>query len=410
MAQILKLLRQNCANFFLGPQRSKKKMPKSQKPIDASRISQYRQAILVRTKSEFYIEYYVIHPANGILVRKRIRLNHLRKRYKTVAEFRQMAAEMVANINAKLAGGWSPFYQTENTRLYTPIEDVIRLFLAEKERELRPSTYRTYKSFCSMFLTWCNANAPQIYASLVNRVIATKYMDYLYLERKINAVAYNNNLKQARALFNWAVQKCYVKENPFELLQKKREGNKTRIMIPEDYRKQITSYLEEKDPYFLIVCNLVFTSLIRPKEVRIIQIKHINIAERYIRIPGENAKNHHERYAAINDTIANRLLYTLKKNPEYYLFGPNMLPGKEPCHESYFRKQWDKLRTALKLPVEMQLYSLRDTGINNMLKSGIDPLTVMQHADHHDLAMTTRYANHADPNLIKKIVENAPKF
>ena len=58
----------------------------------------------------------------------------------------------------------------------------------------------------------------------------------------------------------------------------------------------------------------------------------------------------------------------------------------------------------------MQLYSLRDTGINNMLKSGIDPLTVMQHADHHDLAMTTRYANHADPNLIKKIAENAPKF
>jgi integrase len=73
-------------------------------------------------------------------------------------------------------------------------------------------------------------------------------------------------------------------------------------------------------------------------------------------------------------------------------------------------KVWDKMRRSLKLPQEMQLYSLRDTGINNMLKAGIDPLTVMQAADHHDLSMTTRYANHADPNLIRTLTELAPKF
>ena len=68
------------------------------------------------------------------------------------------------------------------------------------------------------------------------------------------------------------------------------------------------------------------------------------------------------------------------------------------------------MRNALQLPEEMQLYSLRDTGINEMIKSGIDPLTVMQHADHHDLSMTTRYANHADPHLVKVISEKAPEF
>ena len=75
-----------------------------------------------------------------------------------------------------------------------------------------------------------------------------------------------------------------------------------------------------------------------------------------------------------------------------------------------YRKVWDKLRNALKLPKEMQLYSLRDTGINNMLKSGIDPLTVMQAADHHDLSMTTRYANHVDPNLIQTLQDQSPMF
>lgn len=58
----------------------------------------------------------------------------------------------------------------------------------------------------------------------------------------------------------------------------------------------------------------------------------------------------------------------------------------------------------------MQLYSLRDTGIYDMLKSGIDDLTVMQHADHSTLEMTTIYGNHQDPNLINLINEKAPKF
>lgn len=75
-----------------------------------------------------------------------------------------------------------------------------------------------------------------------------------------------------------------------------------------------------------------------------------------------------------------------------------------------YRKHWDIMRKDLKLPQEMQLYSLRDTGINNMLKAGIDPLTVMQAADHHDLSMTTRYANHIDPNLMNTLLEKAPSF
>jgi site-specific recombinase XerD len=58
----------------------------------------------------------------------------------------------------------------------------------------------------------------------------------------------------------------------------------------------------------------------------------------------------------------------------------------------------------------MQQYSLRDSGIFEMLKKGIDPLSVQQLADHHSLEMTTIYANHLDPNLQRIIVDNAPKF
>jgi site-specific recombinase XerD len=86
------------------------------------------------------------------------------------------------------------------------------------------------------------------------------------------------------------------------------------------------------------------------------------------------------------------------------------MPGKKHIAYSRFRKDWQDMREALGLPDEMQLYSLRDTGLNEMLKGGIDSLSVMQHADHHDLSITTRYANHVDPHLVDTISEKAPAF
>ena len=97
--------------------------------------------------------------------------------------------------------------------------------------------------------------------------------------------------------------------------------------------------------------------------------------------------------------------------PDDYLFADKCWRcGKKPMSSHTFGNVWEAMRKEIKLPEEMQLYSLRDTGINGMLKAGIDPLSVMQAADHHDLAMTTRYANHADPELFKKLNEMAPKF
>jgi site-specific recombinase XerD len=76
----------------------------------------------------------------------------------------------------------------------------------------------------------------------------------------------------------------------------------------------------------------------------------------------------------------------------------------------YYRKFWDKLRKEFNLPLEMQQYSLRDTGITEMLKNGLDPLSVKQLADHYSLSMTTIYSNHADPHLKELIREKAPGF
>lgn len=150
----------------------------------------------------------------------------------------------------------------------------------------------------------------------------------------------------------------------------------------------------------------------RSQEINQLQVKHLFLSEKFINVPAEVAKNHKMRRCAITPEIS-ELIQKLKIDTfpaDYYLFSGDLKPGKEPSGGLRYTREWDKVRKKLNLPAEMQLYSLRDTGIFDMLKSGIDDLSVMQHADHSSLDITTIYANHHDPNLIDKIYNQAPKF
>ena len=371
----------------------------------------YVPAVLRHHKENWQVEYYVYSPISKQLERKRIKVNRLRLHCPTLSMFKQQANEIVQSINVKLAGGWSPFGESENIRYYTLLSEVMALYLAEKEKELKPDTLRSYKSFCSILGKWLEDHLPGCRCAQFNKTLAIRYMDYVYTDRKVSARAYNNNLKLARALFFWAVEKCYCKENPFEHIKTKREQQKKRVLIPVETRNLIREYFKEKRPNYLIVLELVYTSLLRPAEISRVQVKQVNLNEHYIYMTEDKTKNGHHRYAFLSDELC-RLLSPLLVNakPDDYLLSQGYVPGKFSMDCKRYRKHWEKMRDDLKLPKEMQLYSLRDTGINNMLKAGIDPLTVMQAADHHDLSMTTRYANHVDPNLMNTLLEKAPSF
>lgn len=386
-----------------------KKMPNHQE--FSCNYCNYVPAVLRHHKDNWQIEYYVFSPITHQLERKRIKVNRLRQHCQSLSVFKQQANEIIQSINVKLAGGWSPFGESENVRYYTKLSEVIDLYIEEKAKELKPDTLRSYKSFCNIFRNWVESFLPGCRCSQLNKTIAIRYMDYVYTERKVSARGYNNQLKMARALFTWAVEKCYSKENPFGNIKVKREQQKKRILIPPEVRQRIRDYFAIHRPNYLIVLELVYTSLLRPAEICRVQVKQVNLNEHYIYMPEDKTKNGHHRYAFLSDELCNLLSPLLKDvSPEDYLLSQGYVPGKQQMMSIRYRKHWDIMRKDLKLPQEMQLYSLRDTGINNMLKAGIDPLTVMQAADHHDLSMTTRYANHIDPNLMNTLLEKAPSF
>ena len=68
------------------------------------------------------------------------------------------------------------------------------------------------------------------------------------------------------------------------------------------------------------------------------------------------------------------------------------MPGKDRKSEKQFRDYWQRyVRKNLKLTDRYKFYSLKDTGITNMLRANTDILTVRDQARHSSILITDRY-------------------
>ncbi|GHT39862.1 hypothetical protein FACS189437_04480 [Bacteroidia bacterium] len=154
----------------------------------------YLPAKFKKNKSGWLIEYYAENPETKKLCRKQIKLNRLAERYRTQKEAIVHINKIIININLKLSSGWNPYFEGEDVRLYLSINTVLEKFLKEKEKEQRPDSIRSYKSFLSIIQTWINKNYPDICSSLFSELHAAKFMDYAYNDRGVGTTTYNNYL------------------------------------------------------------------------------------------------------------------------------------------------------------------------------------------------------------------------
>jgi hypothetical protein len=270
--------------FFLAAdfQSFKKKMSMSEikkEIVKSCLTSNFLPAILREYKSGWIIEYYAEHPQTKKLERKKLRLAKLVSRYKSIKDARNHANKIVMALNIRLSTGWNPFFTDDDARLYTSVNNVCEKYLQEKEKELRADAMRSYSSMTSIFLNWITKNTNIEYFSMINRISAVKFMDYVYSERNVSARSYNNYIKFSRVLFNWAKEKCYIKENPFDYIKVKQKTNKKRIIIPHETRTQLINYLLSSpcEKKYLIVLNSNVIILNRMKSIIInisITIKH----------------------------------------------------------------------------------------------------------------------------------------
>lgn len=388
--------------FFSGFYRCKKKMSKNQ---NALKLVGFKPAQLF-TGSSWRVEYSVINPGTGNMVRKRIKINKI----KSIKERRKYADRLIVELNKKLYKGWNPFLENEAAKSFIKIVDVLNTFMKAKERELKPNTIRSYKSTIKIFKEWLFENdLIDIYCSYFTDKMAMELMNHLYVDNGINERTYNNYRRTFKVVFNWMIDYRYLSRNPFDAIKKKRVRQKQRVIIPAELRQRIKVYLKGNDQKMYMASLLVYHCLIRPNEITFLKPVDFNLVNQTIFIASEAAKNSNARIATIPNSIINEIegFNFFGADPDQYIYGENFQPGKKRLNPRRFSKKWTKLRKDLDIEMKYQFYSLRDSGIVQMLTDGVPPQEVMKQADHSSLEITSIYAKHANPkgsHLIKKLV------
>ena len=80
--------------------------------------------------------------------------------------------------------------------------------------------------------------------------------------------------------------------------------------------------------------------------------------------------------------------------PHYYLFSNDILPGEVQIDRRLISIRWSRLKKELNLDKDYTFYSLKDTGITEMLDKKLSNISVRDQARHSSLAITDVYTRH----------------
>ena len=347
---------------------------------------------------EACVVYYVQDPGSGKMVRKRVKIN----RVHGARERARYALHLCHEINVRLFEGWNPFIDGSEFYSGITVKQGIDEFLKSRRGQVRPDTMRSYRSYLKWAEQQMSAQGKLLLPVRAFTAADAENMASALSHRPHTATrTYNSYLHFLKNLFNFFISKTWLKENPFARIPVKKAEAKRRTTIPIEVRTQIAGYFMEHGltPY-LYVMQLCYKCLVRPKEILMLQIRHIDYAEKLLNIPAEIAKNHKPRTIAIPPEIMGYLDLVAHHRPEEYIFSEHYLPGHEMKDSRYTARTWAKMRSDLKLPPCYQFYSLKDTGITELLESGVPAKYVKELADHHSLSVTERYMHRTSAKII----------
>lgn len=358
---------------------------------------------------ESYIYYYVKNPETGRFKRFKVKLN----RYRTKAERKAASQAIMEDIMQKLSLGWNPILDKVAPQSFVCIEDAISAFINVKEKESEANTMRSYHSFVkTLRLKIEDAGIPSsMSAGSFGERHAIAVMSAIEDDPHISARTYNNYLAFYRTLWNWLMDRGYVQKNPFsEIRSKPKKGAKNRRVLSEQELSALFSYLEKVNPNYLAMCLLCYCCLMRPKEIVMLKCGDIDLERQIVKVSGQIAKNDCDSVRTIPDSMMKYISRLDLSNAENYIFGDDrdfrFPPGKQLACSRKIAKYWDvTIRPALGFGPELKFYSLKDTGITNMIDSGLPATFVQQQADHSSLEMTGIYLSKSMQRANKGIKE-----
>jgi len=348
--------------------------------------------------SECYVSLSAFDPSRGRFRVKKIMLDHVKGRRNQ----RLYAEALIKRLTEQLVRGWNPWIEKVQPLEYSSFPDVCRkykeyLLKLHRENNMREETVISYTSRINVLLDWIEKKNINIYYTYqFDKHVIGQFLDYIFVDRNNTIRTRNNYLSWIKTFCGYLVQRGYVSTDPSAGFSNVRRGRdlKNRQVIPDDMLQSLHDYLTEKNRHYLLACYILHYVFVRPHEMSFLKIEDFSIAKKTLRLHGKNTKNHNDAVLTLPNQVL-RLMVELDvfSSPgNYYLFSDGFRPGPVRKSEKFFRDYWHlHVRPDLGWPSCYKFYSLKDTGITNMLRANTDILSVRDQARHSSILITDIY-------------------
>lgn len=343
----------------------------------------------LHTGKNWYIDFFAFDPAENKMKRKKYMLDGVVK----ITERKKRATEIIEATLKHLRSGWSSWINTENSRSYALLEEIIKKYLDYVERMPKLKTIQAYRSKLNVLKEYIGTLVlPPKYVYQFDTVFVSDFLDWVYIDRECSARTRNNYRIWCSTFSTFLIEKKYLTDNPAEKIKDIAEAPKKRQPLTAMMLRKLNSYLAEHDKCFLLACKMEYYTFIRPEELSCIRLADISINDQTVYVSGDVSKNSRSARVGLNEDIIKLMidLDVFSYPSTFYLFGPKMKPAESRANGEIFRRKWIKMRPFLKWPDEYQFYSLKDSGIRDLANSaGI--VIARDQARHSDVSTTNRY-------------------
>lgn len=349
--------------------------------------------------SECYVSVSAFDPARGEFRIKKFMLG----RVKGKRQQKQYGEALIKRLTEKLMQGWNPWIELVQPLEYTSFDEVCDkykeyLMKMLKERSIREETAVSYMSRLKVMMDWKNKEKINLYYTYqFDRRIVGQFLDYVFIDRNNTIRTRNNYLLWVKVFCKYLTERGYVPSDPsvtFHNVNPKGTKGKNRDVIPDDILKELHDWLTVHNKHFLLACYVLHYCLVRPREMSFLKVGDFSIKKQTLYLHGDTTKNHNDAIITVPQQVL-KLMVELKvfdSPSQYFLFSKGFAPGAERSSEKQFRDYWHHhIRKNLKLTDRYKFYSLKDTGITNMLRANTDILTVRDQARHSSILITDIY-------------------
>jgi len=213
--------------------------------------------------------------------------------------------------------------------------------------------------------------------------------------RNLSPKGYNKYRRYLNGLINELVEWDIIESNPIANI-KTMAVTKTFAHRPptDEERAAIMEHLRTNYPNFYRFCFTMYATSIRGKEILGLQVKDLIRSQQLFRIVpiNEKSKVKFEREAVIPNTLMEELnkLGLESCNPDWYIFSKGFLPGPKRMHANTPTAWWFKIVKEV-LKINVDLYSLKKLGGDDMIRQGITLHGVSGQMGHTSLDTTEIY-------------------